>query len=218
MNLYNIVFSQPVEFKIHTEVEYIIKNLHCEAIDALGRMKNKNKDKITECVKGLDEVFNATLKLYDKKCKTDEKPWENIQVQIIELIERLYNKIKGKYMVQIIKVEKDNFLDSLKNFIGMVNKSITLIFFVDISKLNILHEQEIKDFIEIKEYLQHQGIELSLVADGGGSRKIKNFFDSIKPLEDFTVFASEIDAVLGLSHEENCFNRIIKRIKDVEHE
>jgi len=214
MNLYNIVFSKPVEFKIHVEAQYVIRNLHCEAIDALGRMKNK--DKIIDCVKELDEVFNSILKIYDEEYIADEKLWNNSQLQIIEVIKGLYSKIKGKYIVCIIKSEKDEFIDNLKNFIGMVNKSITLIILIDISKLNILSEEEIKNLIELKENLQHQGIEISLIANGGSSRRIINIFDSIKPIENFRVFTSELNAILGMFQEKNCFNRIIQRIKDME--
>lgn len=216
MNLYNIVFSQPVEYRIHMETQYIIKNLHCEAIDALERLKNKNKDKIIECVTEFDEVFNSALQIYNEEFKTDKKFWSNSQLQIKNLIEGLYNKIKGKYIVYIIKSENEKFMDNLKNFISMVNKSITLIILIDISKLNILHEEDIKSLIEINEYLNLQGIEISIVADGSSSRRIINIFDSIKSIKNFRIFASELDAILGMFQEKNCFNRIIKRITDLE--
>ncbi len=218
MKLYKIVFNRPAAYKMNKEERYNVKNLQCVAIDALDRMQNENKEKINEYKEEFNKLFNIILKIQNEKIKTEEKFWVNSQGQMIRLIDKLYNETKGKYIVQIIKSPKDNFIDNLKNFIGMVNKSRTLIILIDISKLNIIHEHEIRDLIKIKKELQDQGIEISLIVEGTGARRIINIFDSIQQVDNFNVFASEVEAILGMFRADDSFNRIMKRIRNVEHE
>jgi len=216
MKLYNIFFIQPKEFKINKDEYSIIESLHCEVINAFGNMKNKNK--INAFIKNFNEFYSLTLKIYDEQLGTDEKLYSNSHTLIVKLIEKLYNDIKGKYIFSIFKSQKDGFIHSLRNFIGMMNKSSTLIMLIDISKLSILHENEVKDLIEMKRLLEVQDIEINIISDGPDSRKIINIFDSIKSVEEFKVFRSELDAILGMFQSEDFFHRISEKIKDVQHE
>ena len=216
MKLYNILFSQPKEFKINKEDLYIIESLHREAVNAFGRMKNKNK--ISTFIKDFNELYSLIIKIYDRHWDADEKLCSDIQTQAIKLMERAYNYTKGKHIFSIFKSEKDGFINRLRKFMGMVNKSSTLIILIDLSKLDILHENEVKDLIEMKKQLEDQDIEISIIAEGPGARRIINIFDSIKPVEEFKVFGSELDAILGMFHSEDSFHRICKKVKDVQHE
>lgn len=215
MKIYNIVFSKPKKFNTDREEQCMIKDLHGEVINAFGKMQNKNKEKINEFIKEINETHKLIMKLYEVKIQQGGKFWANSQERMIRLIEKLYNEVRGKYIVRIFKSDRDNFMDRLKNFIEMVNRSETLILLIDISKLNILNENEIKDLIEMKKYLQDQGIEISLIAKGPSARRIINIFDSIKPLADVRVFASELEALLGMIQADDSYSRISKKIKDV---
>lgn len=204
--LYNIVFSQFREFKPNQEELAIIKNLQSEVTAALAGRRNKSK--ADAYINEFNELFNLIMKLYDGKLRTDEKLWEIGQEHMIKLIDDLYHEIKGKYIVRTYKSEKDNFIQNLNNFIGMVNKATTSIILIDISKLNILHVNEVKDLIKLKKQLQGQNIEISMIAEGAGARRIMNIFDSIKPVEDFKVFTSELAAILSAFCSKDSFDNI----------
>lgn len=216
MKLYNILFSQSKEFKINKEELNIIKTLYREAVDAFGRMKNRNK--ISTFIKDFNELYSLIIKIYGGQVGADEILCSNTQTQMVKLMERAYNYTKGKHIFSIFKSEKDGFMNRLRNFMGMVNKSSTLIILIDFSEFAILHENEVKDLIEIKKQLEDQNIEIGIIAEGSGARRIINIFDSIKPVKEFKVFGSELDAILGLFHSEDCFHRISKKVKDVQYE
>lgn len=213
MKLYPILFSD-LEMKI--EERFIIESLYYEATSAFSKLGNKKK--VSIFIKDFNELYNLVLTIYDGQSGIEEKIRVNSQNQMVKLIGRIYNDVKGKYIFSIFKSGNDDFIHSLTNFIGMVNKSSFLIILIDISKLDILHENEIKDLIEIKKHLEDQGIEVSILANGPGARRIINIFDSIQPLEYFKVFGSELDAILGMFQSEDSFRRISEKIKGVEHE
>ncbi len=216
MKLYQYIFNQSSEFEIHNEEGYCLEKLQKEAIEALKRIKKK--DKSEEYIKNLNKLFGFILKAIDDKGKISEKTRMNSQGQLIKIIEGLYQEVKGKHIVRTIKPQKDRFMKQLKNFIGMVNRSSTLILLVDISNLDILHEYEIKDIIELKNDLLNQGIELALIAEGPRVRRIINIFDSIKPIFDFRLYKSELEAIFGIFKTVDSFHRIMNRIEDLERE
>lgn len=216
IKLYNILFSRPKEFKINKEELYTIESLHCEAVNAFGRMKNKNK--ISTFIKDFNEFYSLIIKIYDGQSDTGEDLCSNIRTQMVKLMERAYNYTKGKHIFRVFKPEKNDFINRLRNFIGMVDKSSTLIILIDLSKLAILHENEVKNLIEIKKQMEAQDVEIGIIAEGPDARRIINIFDSIKSVEEFNLFKSELDAILGMFHSEESFHRISKKVKDVQYE
>jgi two-component system chemotaxis sensor kinase CheA len=204
--LYNIVFNQPKEFKGNKEERSIVRNLQSEVTAAFAERKNKSK--ADAYVKEFNELFKIILKIYDGKLRTNEKLWAMSQEHLIKLIGDLYHEIRGKYVVRIYQSQKDCFIQNLNHFIAMVNKATTSMILIDISKLNILHENELKDLIKIKKHLQDENIEIGIIAEGAGARRMMNIFDSIRPVEDFSVFTSEMGAILGMFLSEESFDNI----------
>jgi hypothetical protein len=131
---------------------------------------------------------------------------------MLKLMQKCYNHTKGKYIFSIFKSGKNGFIHRLRNFVKMVNTSI-LIILIDLSELDILQENEVKDLIQIKKQLENQDIEIAIIAEGTGARRIINIFDSIKPIEEFNVFQSELDVILGMLHSVEFLNRISKSVK-----
>ena len=84
-----------------------------------------------------------------------------------------------------------------------------------ISSFLTKNENEVKDMIEIKRQMESQDIEIGIIVDGLHDRRIINIFDSIKPVEEFHVFKSEIHAILGIFNSDDSIHRISKKIKDV---
>ncbi len=143
------------------------------------------------------------------------------KINIIDLtrsgVEKEHNNSKGNRIVSIFECEGNNFIPRLKNFISMVNKSLTLILLIDLSKLTILTENEVKALIEIKKQLEVQGIEIGFVVEGPYARRIINIFDSITQIEAFHVFGSERDAIVRIFSSEDFALRISKRVEDVKY-
>lgn len=218
--LYKIAFISGVEFKINKEDIDISTSLHSQTINAFGKLKNK--DIINNFISDFDEIYRLIIKIYERQEIIDEKlcadAFTNIQTQVVKLVERSYNYTKGKHIFSIFKCEGDGFISKLRNFIGLINKSSTLILLIDLSKLTILSENEVKDLIEIKKQLKIQEIELGIIADGLYTRRIINILDSITQLEEFLVFRTELDGILGIFNSEDCFQRLSKRVKDVQYE
>lgn len=212
MKLYQLVSKESNDKELKgVEVQKLVTELSKQAVDAFSRIKNKDKSKayIMNFQASIDSVImgeNAGLEDRDLKKQ---------QEQIIKLIEQLYLQTKGKYIIRIIKSEQDNFIQGLKNFIGLVNKNSTLIILIDISNLDILHENELKEFIGIFKELQDKGIEIGLISDGPHVRRLVNIFDSIKPVCDLKLFASELEAILGLFQADDSYQRIMNRITEL---
>lgn len=214
MKLYNIVFSQCKELKTDRKERAVIKSLQAEAAAALSRRKNIRK--ANAYLKELNELFSIIMELYDRKSGRDEKLWVISQEHMLRLIDNLYHEIIGKYIVLTYQSEKDNFIQNVSNFIEMVNKATTLFILINISKLNILHENEIKDLIKIKKQLQNHDIEIIIIAEGTGARRIMNIFDSMKPVEFFNVYTSEQAAILGMFGTNASIDRVSRKIKALE--
>jgi len=210
MELYRLAFCGPCETEPDNKTGYIIKQLQSETSEALSRLRNKIKSKAYK--KEFDELFNLTKKMLNGKTGTNQKIRTKIQERLNKFIEILYHGIKGRYIVGYIKLEKDNPIISLEKFIRMINKSSILIILINISMLDILHENEIKDLIRIRNELQEQGIEIGLIMDRSCSRKIVNIFDSIKQIHEFRLCTSELDAILGMFRASDSFQRITGRI------
>jgi len=214
IKLYNIFFSRskelsPKELKMNKEEFQIIESLRCKAVNAFDRIKNKNK--VSAFIKDFDELFSLVTKMYEGQSAADEELCSNIQDQLLKLIERANNYAKGKHIFRVLKLEKNDFINRLRNFTGMVNKSSTLIIFIDLSNLDILHENEMKALIEVKKQMEENDIKIGIITGGRDAIRIINIFDSIKPVEEFNLFRSELDAILGMLYSQDSFQRIIKK-------
>jgi len=216
LKLYNLYFMQCKRFEITKEELAIIKDLHCEVNRAFGRIQNNKR--ISAFIQDFNELYMLIIKSHDRHLDMDEGLCSNIQTQIAKLTERAYAYTRGKHLFRTFKLEKDGFINRLKTFVDLINKSSTLIIFIDTSELSILHENEIKELIEIKRQLEAQEVEIGIIADGPHTRRIMNILDSIKPIEEFKVYETELDAVLRMFHSEDCFHKLSKVVKEVYHE
>lgn len=205
LNLLNTTMSLcKIAFLDINEVN--LKQLQNDTADALGRLRNKAKVKIYN--NEFNDLFNLAKKMLNAKAASRTRIKADLQEQLHNLIEKMYYSIKGKYIVRYIKLNQDNVISSLKNFLGLINKSSTFIILIDLCKLSILHEDEIKELISIINELQNQGIETGLVIYGKNSRKIINIFDSIQSEYKFNVFSNELDAIIRILTASDSFQKI----------
>jgi len=211
MKLYKIAFNLSEECKISSEDIGIMGILYDQAINAFGKMKSKTTTE--DFIVDFNELYRHMIAIYNGQVDVDQKLCLDIQEQVVKRLEKTYQDTKGKHIFSIFKSEEDNFIKQLQNFVSMMNKSSTLIFLIDVSKLTILHENEVKELIQIKRQLESKGIEIGVVTEGPNARRIINIFDSIKQVEEFHVFHSQLDTVLGIFNSENSCHRICEKLE-----
>lgn len=212
MELHRIDLSQKINMS--TEELDAMKSLN-EAIKVLGTLKKIPK--VDNYLEDFRRLNNQIIKFFEGPFDTDKDIRPNFQKQVVGLIERYFHYNKGKQVVGIFKAEQDSFISRLRNFIGKMNKTSTLILLIDVSQLTMLHENEVRDLIEIKNQIESRDIEIGIIAEGHKVRSIINIFDSIRNVENFHVSKSGLDAILMSFKSEDSFQRISKKIKDVQY-
>lgn len=208
VELYNLLFSRSKEHKISKDEFHNLESLYGEAVNAFDGIKNNSR--ISAFVRDFDDFFSRITQLFNEQSDIDDDTLSDIRTQLTELMDRANNYAKGKHIFKVFKPETNDFVDRLMNFVSMVNKSSTSIIFIDLSNLDILHENEVKALMDVKKQMKEKGIELGIIA-GTDARRIVNIFDSIKSIENFKLFGSESDALLGMLYSQNFFRRIIKK-------
>ncbi len=126
--------------------------------------------------------------------------------------------VKGKQLFRTVKPGEHDLIKELKAFIELQQMLSIFIVFIDTSELTIVHESEIGELIELKQRLKANNVEMCFIANGSNSRRIINIFDSIKPLAEFSVYKTEIDAVTNMLSREEFSLKLSKVAKDVHYE
>ena len=216
MKLYKIVFVISKEFKINKEDIYIMQSLHSASVKAFNKIKNTNA--IHNFIIDFNGLHNNIIEICDGQLEADEEFCKHIREKLIDLIERFYQYSKGKYIFSVFKSEEDGFISKLKKFIEMLNKTSTIILLINLGELTVMDENQVKDLIEIKRQLESKDIEIGIILGGLNDRKIVNIFDSIKQVEEFHVYRSELHAILGIFNSDESIDRINRKLKDVHYE
>jgi two-component system, chemotaxis family, sensor kinase CheA len=214
--MYKIVFTLSKELKLKkTDIDMMISH-HSKATDAFSKMKSKNV--INNFISDFDELYSHIIEINEGQVVLDEKLLHQIKTQVTKLMERQHISLRGKGIVKVFKSGEDSFISRLKNFIGMLDKSSTAIILIDLSKLKVLQENEVKDLIEVKKQLKDQDIGIGIIASGPYARRIINVFDSITEVEEFNVYRSEMNAILDMFNSEDTFQSISNRVNAVHYE
>ncbi len=121
----------------------------------------------------------------------------------------------SKYLIRTFRPEKDGFTNQKKTFVNSIKKATTLMVIIDTSQLIIIHENEIKELIELKRQLTIDNIEMSIIVGGPCDRRITNIFDSIRTVEEFKVYRNEMEAVRKVFRSDECFQKLTKVAKEV---
>jgi len=169
--------------------------LHKEANSAFENINNRYMNNF---IKDFNGIYSLAIRAYDGQLSADEQTYLDIKINMLTLLERGYNYIKGKNLFYVFKSEKEDFIHKFNNFIEMVNRASILIILIDLSELELLQINEVKDLIDIKKRLKEQDIEMGIIAESPTARRIVNIFDSIKPVEEFKVFRSELEAIVEM--------------------
>ncbi|HPU58119.1 MAG TPA: hypothetical protein PLG48_01240, partial [Candidatus Avimonas sp.] len=214
IKLYDMLFNQPDGLKNNKTQHKKIRSLYNETINAYNKVNNKNR--LNAFIRDLKELFSIILEIYEEQREAAEEDYSNIRAQMMKLTERAYNFIKGKHLFKVFQPRTEGFIDRLREFLGMLNKSTTLIILINLSGLEIISEDELKALIDIKNQVRARDIEICIVAQGPNARRIVNIFDSIKRFEEFYLFKSEIEAVLWMLYSQDSFNRILNKVNEIQ--
>lgn len=123
--------------------------------------------------------------------------------------------VKGRNLVRTFRPEKDDFENMFKSFVDAIDLSSIMIILIDTSQLTIIHENEIKQLIEIKKLLKQQEVELGIIVNASNTKRIINIFDAISPIEDFNIYENEMEAVLDMFVHEGFLDNISRVAKEV---
>lgn len=209
MQLYKISLSQ--EIRMSSEELDLMKSLNDQVVNEISPMKNKSQ--VNSFLEEFKRLYSQIIIIYDGQVDIDKKIYKDSQLQLVKLIDKAFNYTKGKQLISVFKAEKVNFISRLRYFIGMLNKTSTLILLIDVSQLTTLDENEVKDLIEIKKQMESENIEIGIIVLGLDVRRVINIFDSIKEVEDFRVTKSGLDAILGIFDSNDSFQRISNKVK-----
>ncbi|WP_156158029.1 hypothetical protein [Gordoniibacillus kamchatkensis] len=115
----------------------------------------------------------------------------------MRLFEKVYGYVRGKILFKIVKARDRHFLKRLNEIVERMDRTLVRKLFIDVSSLKTLDENELRNLMELKRQLNERGISISIIAGIPLNKRIVNIFDSIKTMEYFGVYGTELDAVLS---------------------
>ncbi|MBA1334462.1 MAG: hypothetical protein HPY66_2311 [Firmicutes bacterium] len=195
IKLHHLLFKQPMEFGFRGGETAQLQQWYTDINNSIG------KTQANKAVMGFAEEINALYKLImyytAEHVKANEMLESIIREQYTKLLEKAYGYVRGKFIYGLFRSGSKEFIPRLKEYIGLVNKPSIRKIFIDMRKISVVDAHELKELIDIKRRLKAQGIEINIIANGPYARRIVNIFDSIKSIEEFKMFNTELDAVIG---------------------
>lgn len=145
----------------------------------------------------IETFYDLCLHAASGKRGLNDKLIKTLCKKYLELFEMAYGHVRGKFFYRIFKAKHDHFIDGLEGFIERMDKSSTRKLLLDLSRLEMIHEYELKSLIVLKRRLQDMGIVMSVIISNPLRKRLINIFDSIRTIENFELFDTELDAALG---------------------
>ncbi|KIL40227.1 hypothetical protein SD70_14755 [Gordoniibacillus kamchatkensis] len=131
------------------------------------------------------------------KIKLDHELTSILRREYMRLFEKVYGYVRGKILFKIVKARDRHFLKRLNEIVERMDRTLVRKLFIDVSSLKTLDENELRNLMELKRQLNERGISISIIAGIPLNKRIVNIFDSIKTMEYFGVYGTELDAVLS---------------------
>jgi two-component system, chemotaxis family, sensor kinase CheA len=165
--------------------------------------KSQEQDLINAAIIDFIAEFNLIYEFvmgYTKRnLKIDVLPENLVRIRYITLIKKAYAYVRGKQVFRLFKPVKNRFATQFKSFVELVDKRLTKVIFLDVSRISIIDKPELVQMIAAKQQLEAKGISLIVIASGPYARRIVNILDSIKTIENFRLSGTEFDALIGKS-------------------
>lgn len=145
----------------------------------------------------IEAFYNLCLCAAGGKRGIQDKLFRTLCKKYLGLFEMVYGHVRGKFIFKIYKARHRHFTEGLERFIERMDKSGTRKLLLDLSRLEMIRESELKRLIELKRHLQDMGIVMSVLIRHSSRKRMVNIFDSIRTIEPFELFDTEVDAALG---------------------
>lgn len=145
----------------------------------------------------IEQFYDLCLFLLAGKTKLDHELTSILYREYMRLFEKVYGYVRGKIIFKIVKARDRFFLKRLNEIVERMDRTLVRKLFIDVSSLKTLDENELRNLIELKRQLNERGISISIIAGIPLNKRIVNIFDSIKTMEYFGVYGTELDAVLS---------------------
>lgn len=195
IKLYHLLFKQPMEFGFCGGETAQLQQWYTDINNSIGNVQ------ASKAVMGFAKEINALYKLImyytGEHVKANEMFESFIRDQYTKLLEKAYGYVRGKFIYGLFRPGSNAFIPRFKEYIELVNKPFIRKIFLDMREISVVNAHELKELIEIKRRLEAQGIEINIIANGPFARRIVNIFDSIRSIEEFKMFNTELDAVIG---------------------
>jgi len=88
-------------------------------------------------------------------------------------------------------------MEGLDGFVERMDKSCTRNLLLDLSRIEMIDEHELKRLVALKRRLDGMGIVLRIIVGHSFRKRLVNIFDAIRTIEPFELFDTEVDAALG---------------------
>ncbi|NSW89558.1 MAG: Hpt domain-containing protein [Firmicutes bacterium] len=195
IKLYHLLFKQPMEFGSREGETARLQQWYTYINNFIGKME-PNKA-IMSFAEEINALYNLIIYFIAEHVKESEMLESFIRDQYTKLLEKAYKYVRGKFIYGLFRPRNKEFISRFKEYIGLVNKSFIRKIFLDMREISVVEVHELKELIDEKRQLERQGIEINIIANGPYARRIINIFDSIKSIEEFKMFSTELDAVIG---------------------
>ena len=194
LRLYHLFYKHHSASKIKKEELAYLKGMHEElgkTVDSIAK-----DGKTGSLIKEFNILWDVFIDVQERYMNIDDKIWTSLQVQYMRLLEQIYSHARGKHAFRVFRPRDNAFMPQLTAFANTISRSATLKILVDVSRLSVITSEEIQSLVNMKRQLLPQSIEMDIIANGRFKRRMQNIFDSIKSIEKFRVFGTELEAVL----------------------
>lgn len=183
----------------------LFQNQSSESVE-LGELLQEQSDKIKDeaaripfnvMLQEIEQFYEKCLFLLVRKSNPDPELTSIICGKYLRLLEQVYGYVKGKILFKIVKARDHNFWKRLNELVERMDKTIVRKLLIDVSLLKTVDENELRDLIQLKKRLNDYGICLCIIVGIPMNKKLVNIFESIKTIEPFGLFNSELDAVMS---------------------
>lgn len=172
----------------------------------LAAMIREQSEKIAAGANGLplDGVLPAIGRFYDRclllldgNAKLNPALTEHLRREYMDLLANVYGYVRGRLIFKVVIARDRRFGKRLGEMAEKMDRSRVRSIFVDVSGLPVLERDELAELIAVRRNLRSAGIPVSIIAGKPMNKRVVNVFDSIRSVEDFEVYGTELDAVLG---------------------
>lgn len=122
---------------------------------------------------------------------------EHLRREYMALLERVYGHVRGRLIFKVVRARDRGWRNWLGGVAERMDRSRVRRLFVDVSGLSGPDRDDLAELIAVRRSLRGAGITVDIIAGKPMNKRLVNVLDAIRPVEDFAVYGTELEAVLG---------------------